>query len=314
MSRITPETMTLGILAVLFGLAGAFTVRWYLHQEPPAEIAAPALVTIPMASNDLPPGKTLALGDITIQQFTREQIAEREIPTELAMTNPDQIIGRVLKSALKPGQPFLTTNLYPVGTGPSLAHRLKPGFRAVTIAVGGSGNLDGFAAPESIVDVLFRTVNDPRNPSARPLPEATYTLIEGVEVLALGNATTPGTNGSESVNRVTLAVTPQQAAALKAVEGRGELSLALRPDHSTVAGIRPARVTLDELLGIEPAPQPFVTEIYRGGSRQTVVFNRDTVMEESFGGMDSLLLSGPVRRSERRPAQPPAAPEETPGS
>jgi hypothetical protein len=65
-------------------------------------------------------------------------------------------------------------------------------------------------------------------------------------------------------NRVTLAVTAQQANALKIAEGRGTFSLALRnPDDVEVAAATVPQ-TLDALLNL-PARREFVTQIYRGG-------------------------------------------------
>jgi len=287
--------MTVGIFAVLVGLAGAFTARHYLYQEPAAPPpAAPEIINFPLASTDLPTGKRLALGDISLVPMTHQQSVDRGIRGDRAMINPDQIIGRILKQPLKPGEPFLTTNLYPEGTGPNLSDRLKPGLRAVTVDVSGSGILEGFANPGSVVDVLFRSTKS-RTPSGhRSIPEATYTLVEGVEVLALGHATTPGVMSSGDVQSVTLAVTPEQAAALKVVEGRGELSLALRSSRETAGRYQPQKVTLENLLGLRPDPRPFITEVYRGGSRQTLTFAREQVVQEDFGGIDSLLLSGPV--------------------
>jgi pilus assembly protein CpaB len=178
--------------------------------------------------------------------------------------------------------------LYAEGTGPNLGEKLKPGHRAVTLSIADTGAVGGFAAPGSVVDVLFR-VTPRRGSRNTTVPEATIRLLEGVEVLALGSSSTPGSRSGTSSNNntssVTLAVTADQANALKVVEGRGELSLALRnPNEAAIAGTS-AKMTLEELLGIKPDAPPFIAEIYRGTSRQTVTFERDQVSHESFGGV-----------------------------
>jgi pilus assembly protein CpaB len=182
--------------------------------------------------------------------------------------------------------------LYPEGYGPNLADNVKPGFRAVTVPIAGSGAVNGFAAPGSIVDVIFRAAAR-RGQRNLNIPEVTLTLLEGVEVLALGTTSTPGIRAPGSPSNVTLAVTPEQASALKVVEGRGELSLMLR-SPGEVGAARPAQVTLEELLGLQPEPPPFTSEIYRGASRQTVTFQREQVAMESFGGIDR---SNPVPKA-----------------
>ena len=307
MSRITPETVVVGIFAILVGLAGAYTARYYLDQEEVVVAPPPEKIDLPLASTELPAGKRLALGDIAIVPMTQQEMAERGLSTKGAMLNPDQIIGRILKQPLAPGEPFLATSLYPEGTGPSLSERLKPGLRAVTIEVEGSGLVNGFAGPGSVVDVLFRATSEATSSRGHAIPEATYTLVEGVEVLALGSITTPGTVGVENVSSVTLAVTPEQAAALKVVEGRGELSLALRATNETAERYPTQRVTIEQLLGLRQSPRPFVTEVYRGGSRQTITFAQQQVVEEEFGGIDSLLFSGPVSSEPSTPANQPTA-------
>ncbi len=182
MSRISSGTMTVAIFALLTGLAGAYTVRQYL-QQPKAEATpagASAQPTIALASTDLVAGKTLVLGDIVVMSLSPEQVKRRNVPAD-AMTNTQFIVGRVLKNALKRGDSFLTTDLYPDGMGPSVVERLKPGLRAVTVPVTDLAAVSGFATPGSMVDVLFRV-------EARgTIPETLVTLVENVEVLANGS-------------------------------------------------------------------------------------------------------------------------------
>ena len=105
MSRITPGTVIVGIFAVLFGLVGAYGVRKYLQAEKPAPPppAGPRTITVPLASMDLTPGRTIVLGEVALLQLTQEQIdkwmKEGKLPQQY-MSNPQQIIGRILKNAL----------------------------------------------------------------------------------------------------------------------------------------------------------------------------------------------------------------------
>jgi len=265
-SRITPGTVIVGIFAVLFGLVGAYGVRKYLQDGqpvPPPAPAAPRTTVVPLASMDLQPGRPLVLGDIGIHMLTNEQMAKMRKDGKLPvvfMTNPDQIMGRILKVPLKQGEAFQTDSFYPDGSGPTVAEKLGPGLRAVTISVEGTGALGGYDGPGSIVDVLFRTAADDKS----GIPEATVTLLEGVEVLGMEQAAARQPAGVSLQNRVTLAVTAQQANALKIAEGRGTFSLTLRnPDDVEVAAATVPQ-TLDALLNL-PARREFVTQIYRGG-------------------------------------------------
>ncbi len=285
--------MTLGIFALLFGLAGAYAFRLYMQEEAPPAPQAEEPTLFPLAAADLKAGKTLALGDIALVPLRREDFQKRNIPATTAMADARQIVGRVLKVDIKQGEPFLTTNLYPEGEGPPLM--VKPGFRAMTIPITNVEAVAGYAVPGTYVDVLFRTRPRSAGQGALPIPEATVPLIEGAEVLALGTTQTPGAVAQRSANTVTLAVTPEQAKILQVVVGRGDLSLALRsPGETLLAGqYRRQALTLEDLLGIEPPPPPFFTEIYRRTSRQVLGFVRDQVVSDSQAGLPAVAPALP---------------------
>lgn len=187
------------------------------------------------------------------------------------MSNTQQIVGRVLNEDLKRGETFRPDILYPEGMGPSLSERLKPGFRAVTIAVSGSGNLQGLADSGSLVDVLFRTKED----TTRDYPETTVSLIEAVEVLAVNDNTIPGSRGPIDAKTVTLAVNAPQAASLKIAEGRGEFSLALRNSQDGTFVSHEGPSTLEGLLKLPPRVKyrAKTIEIYRGGAKSNNTFD-----------------------------------------
>lgn len=260
MSRLSPGTVIVAIFAVLFGLVGAYAVRKSM-QTPEKETPEPRMNIVPVASIDLEPGRRLTLGDVALLRLTDDQVKERGFP-EGYMTNPQQIIGRILRDPNKQGEVFLTQQFYPEGMGPSIAERLKPGFRAVTVPIAANAAVSGMATAGSFVDVIFRT----EARAEENLPATTVTLLESVEVLAIGRDTVPGSAPPASVQQVTLAVTPEQAAALTVVENRGQLSLSLRSPQDQEYISNPVPQTLHRLLGIEEPSPTMSTEIYRRGA------------------------------------------------
>lgn len=304
MSRITPGTLIILILAVLFGLVGAYAVRRALEPPPVAKVEPPKPEPpelIPVAAIDLVPGRPLANSDFGVIEFTAKDKAARKLPS-FYLKNAGQYIGRILRVSVRHGEVFAPDMFYPEGTGPTLAERLGPDRMAMSVAVQG-GALNGLAVPGSKVDVLFRT-----SPSATRLPPSTITLIQDVELLAIGQNTVPGAKNNEKElrdqNIVTLAVTSEEANRLKIVEGRGELSLVLHGDKNAPAPDAIYPQTLEQLLNIPPRLLPFTAEIYRRGSRQTVTFQNNQVIKEEFGD----LKIAPPRRSQVAPpnAAPPA--------
>ena len=276
MTRLSPGTLLLGVFAVLFGLIGAYSVKEYLRAEPvqPPAAAADRRQVVPLAAADLPAGRTITLGDVIVVRMTPEQIAKRGITREF-MTNPDQVIGRTLREPVAKGEPFTVPTFYPEGIGPSVAARLKPGCRAVTIPLEAETALSGLVSPGSIVDVLFRTFADKKE----DIPETTITLLRRVEVVAIGPEMLPGTRTtppsgrrSDAVPTITLEVTSEQARALAVVEGRGTLSLVLCSLEAAGVNDPGLPQTLSGLLGLPQPEPPFQTEIYRRGKLTTSVF------------------------------------------
>ncbi len=284
--RAGAGSLLFGIFAVLFGLLGAYVVRKELHKNPVAaaytDDIRPGTMTVPVASVDLEAGRRVEFGDIAIMKLTPSQMKAQKI-TGAFMGNTKQIIGRVLKHDLKEGRPFDTPDFYPDGTGPSVAERLKKGYRAVTVSVDQNSAVAGFAIPGSIVDVIFRadSAKDGHDKHSDTLPETTVTLIEAAEVLALNQDTAQVLRMTDPKDvapptgkaSVTLAVTSRQAASLRVVDGRGSMSLALRnkDDRDVAEEISPR--TLDELL--ERSTNKHKMEIYRGRQMSQTSFKNN---------------------------------------
>jgi pilus assembly protein CpaB len=292
---ISSGTLGIVVMAIMAGLVGAYIVRNSLLKEPVVAGAPPARLTVPLATTDLPAGRTLTLGDIGLVNMTRAEMHERGYDLSQTMMSPDQIIGRTLRDPILQGQPFITSALYLEGTRRDFTADLRPGYRAYSLGVpkdkGGSLPLG------SMVDVFFRTTErKPVAPGDRGIPEVTLQLLQGVEIIDVYESQTPSTaraagldirtinapRGS-AVPTITLAVTPEQAHVLQTASGRGEMTLVARPDNerlTSVATLKPK--TLDDILGLQPAPQivVFATEAYRRGQRSVNVYRDDRLVEE----------------------------------
>jgi Flp pilus assembly protein CpaB len=228
-ARLNAGTIIAAMVAILLSLAGAFLARQLLISEtPPVVPPEEPKVTIPVATMDLPAGRELKRGDIGTLVVTKEEMIKLNLP-RVYIANAADIAGRILRVPLKAQQAFSPDDLYPQGTGPSLAEELTPGLRAVTIGVTDSGFVNGFANPGSIVDVLFR-LGASGQPGGNTTPR-TFNILENIRVLAVERTAFPGSQQEPQqlgLTKVTLAVTPDQAGQLKVLEGNGDLILTLR--------------------------------------------------------------------------------------
>ena len=301
---LSKETMAIGILAVLSGLGVAYGVRSYLQRQEPAPVAAPVvkgppMTRLPIATSDLPADRVITLGDVGILSMTTQRFFERCKGMEVnqVITLSKDIIGRRLKAPVKQGQPFLTTGLYLEGTGPSIAEKLRPGFRAVPLSVP-DGRESGVVIG-AMVDVVFRVQPRGERDGQPAIPETTVTLLKQLEVLDVDRSAAGRTADKKIL--VTLAVPVDKADVLSAVDGRGELWLVALPAGGPEDKTLPIdKVTLSKLLDIQP---PVQTAIYRRNKLQVNKF----VMDQLVGTTGDVGAPAPDA-SKDRPAAAPATP------
>jgi Flp pilus assembly protein CpaB len=292
MQRLSPGTLILGIFAILFALVGAYGLKKYLQDRRPQAVVSEkkeALQSVPVAVVDIPAGRTVTHSDVMTLTLTEQQIAQRKLHRPW-MGRAIDVVGRTLRQPVKQEQPFDPAVFYPVGIGPDVAAKLKPGERAVAIAHEGSAAPIGLITPGAMVDVLFRCSLDAK----RKLPEASVTLISGARVLAVGQNTLEGTTG-ETGSPVILAVNETQARALEVVEGCGTLALVLRNSKDTLPAQHLPPTTLPDLFGYQPPSAPFSTQIYRRGRLSTATFQD--------GRQQSLVTEPPYGMPVTEPAQ-----------
>lgn len=271
MSQLSPGTLLLAVIAIVAGAMGAYLVRENLLREK-EEVAAqePAdteYTSVPLASTDLKAGREIALGDIAVYRLTREQMEELGIAKSF-MNNTQQIIGRVLKEDIDKNATFNASILYPEGTGPAIADMLEKGKRAITVPVELDSAVAGLAAPGNWVDVLFQSKPEAATRDAEDRPSVAMTLLQRVKVLAIDEQMVEGSRSvmqrSDShMAAVTLEVDPDQATALRLVDGRGTLALSLRHPDDDFTNTSQDLITLEQLLNI-PQKSKFEMEIFRG--------------------------------------------------
>lgn len=278
MARLSAGTLAVAVVAILLALTGAFGVRQFLEEREAAvveggsEAATAQRITVPIAVTELDHGRVIRESDFAGISMSPEAFAKSEFAKRVFIDKIEQLKGRVLKEQIPAGGTVGPAELYSEGTGPTVAEKLPEGMRAVTVKVSGAGFADGFAAPGTFVDVLFRSEPAESGPTA--IPETTITALNRVQVLAVDvnpypkselDVTGKTRSADAQEARVTFAVVPSQATMLKALEDRGEISLALRPlvetehaiaqvDQETAPEERHAQTVQQILEGVKATP------------------------------------------------------------
>ena len=160
--------------------------------------------------------------------------------------------------------------------------------------------------PGDFVDVLFtyKGGNDTAYQGG-----LTMRLFEGVRVLVVNRGGT-SSRGDRGGNHVTLELTEPQTNVLTLAHDRGAITLTYNPNGRGTGGLAIAgneRITLYEILGLKPATEPFLTEIFRGSGRSTNRFNEQGRLMES-------ATPDQGNRSGQQLAPAPASPDTVPAT
>ena len=301
MKRISPATVTLGVLAIVFGLVAAYIVRVSLEKAPLAKVEPPAPppvdrgIAVVVARWNLPLHHRISLDDTSVVYVKRESNAAKSGLRERAV-----VAGRITTKAVKAGQLLLEADMLGIGEGlPSLAERLPAGHRAITVQIDRSPTGSEKIEEGSYVDVAMTVEGD--HPDLGGV--ATRTLLRRVLVvdpnagpsqsdenrkLVTGRGRIEGTANNHSF--VTVAVNSTDANKLINAERAGKLSMTLcsQADESAVAAND--AITKRELLGLSEMPipelplvtpisKPFVAERWSGGKLSIVEISHDRVRE-----------------------------------
>jgi pilus assembly protein CpaB len=254
----------------------------------PAAVAAPTTTHIVVVTADLP-----SMTRITKDHIETREVQIADMPAG-AFTDPVQLLGRLVRTALVAGQPIVETGLLKDEGGMQLASSLPSGMRAVSVEINGSSAMRGLLFPGCSVDVIvsYKAVIS-RTRGEGPVSR---TLLQNVSVLAVEDKTVftvepeEGEDGASTAAprrsgrglMVTLMVDPQQARELQAARDTGELSLSLRNplDGSLTADPMalpaPTQAAADQTdEQTEDESTPWRTVVFRGDKTEVMVFGED---------------------------------------
>ena len=208
-------------LSLVIAVSGSFFIyKWIRQQQKPVQVVKKEaeIASIAVAAVDLKWGTKLTEEMVETTSFLKESL-----PAGSFLTN-EKLIGRVIVSPLKQGEPIVEHLLAPkdVETG-GVSAILSKGKRAIAVKGDKVIGISGFINPGNRVDVLV-TLTDPKTKL-----EKTKLVLENIPVLATGEQVVTDSKGKPSpVDVYTLEVTPEEGEKLSLAATKGKLQFALR--------------------------------------------------------------------------------------
>lgn len=305
MKRISPATVTFGVMAVILGLVAAYIVKQAMHKPEIAKVAPPAPAAAPVdpgvqvvfARNNIPKNGKLLPGDLVAYFVPRTSKAATGTFANQAIAE-----GRIAKQPIKAGQAIREEYLLGIGEAlPDLADRLPPGMRAVTVMVQGAEAGGKRLGEGDFVDVSLTV--EGTHPDLGEV--ATRTLMRNVLVVdaAAGRPILRGVNNRvyRDVSSVTVAVKPADANKLIVAQRTGILSVNLvaAADLQSPAIEENDAMTRRQLLGLKevvpaPAPKKHLIEKWSGGTLRVVEMSDGRVKESRDVSTGNKPIAAPV--------------------
>jgi pilus assembly protein CpaB len=194
------------------------------------------------------------------QQLKREDVRqvawpENAIPqgtfteeTSLFPENSDEL--RVVLRAIEKDEAIMAIKVTEPGEDTGLTSRLERGTRAFTIKVDVSSGVSGFLRPGDRVDVYWTGRINIEGANQRGSGDVTKLIQAGIQLIAIDQSAGGERSEAAIAQTVTVAVKPNQVAALAQAQSTGKLSLSLvGAEDDTVA----SSIEVDQrsLLGIQ---------------------------------------------------------------
>jgi pilus assembly protein CpaB len=319
-------------LAALVAIAaiGAFVIRaLFVAASRPGPASPASMVHVRAAAADLPDGLLLRDADLVWKTMPRNQVpAGALVQGQADAAGDDDLKGDLLRHAVHAGTPLGAADVISPSAPGFLAAALKPGMRAISVAVDDVSGNAGLIQPGDYVDVLL--TQQIRGDGGVNVPPAhaveSETVAERVRVLAVGSAFRRPKDDAAAPNTsartATFEVTPHSAQAITVAAHLGSLSLALRSfatrdrhasDAEDLAQTRTAPVWAGDvspaLRTVAPAPAPGRTTTPTVAP-QVIIYRGSTVGDSNN---DKTSVSGSTG-TPGLPPLPPGTPAAAPGS
>ena len=206
------------IFALVAGLGSALLIARYLDKRGGGGNTV-AVSGVVVAAMDLPLAAKLKIEDLKIIEWPAEHIPPG------AVSDPKDLVGRVLISRVLGMQPLLPGMLAAKNAGSGLAALIPPNMRAIAVKVDDVVGVAGFIHADDRVDVMVTMRQGQGGEST------TKVFLQNIKVLAVGQDVDNGEKSRLHATQATVAtllVSPQDAERLVLAQTEGRIMLTLR--------------------------------------------------------------------------------------
>ncbi|MBZ0185873.1 MAG: Flp pilus assembly protein CpaB [Candidatus Obscuribacterales bacterium] len=218
---------SLVLLLLVVGIA-----RMAMNKPDPQALSRTRVVA---AAHDILPGVPVGFHDVRYMEIPNEYVIQG------MFEKSNLAVGRVSKVFIAERNPLQDSFFYPADK--SMSYELETHERAITVKLNEAGLVDHQLTPGDKVDVLVTATKDGK--------KYTKTICQNVKVLMAANRAMLQSNSAGRAagaqNRITLALSPDQAELVTHAEDSGTIKLAMRSRLSVVESKLPGVSEMDLL-------------------------------------------------------------------
>jgi len=239
------------VLFVGLGLAGGavYMAQKYigankaeLEAERAARLAMVPMVDVFVVKRNIRYGEEIQKKDVTIVRYPENALPEGIFRDPKQLFPEGDIRIRMARQNIMKFEPLTALKVTNPGEVPGVTSVLKEGERAFAISVDVTSGVSGFLRPGDNVDVYWTGAIGKR--------KITKLLKSGVRIVAIDQSINPDIGEAQVAKTVTVAISPQEVAALQQAQTAGKLSLSLVGVGDDVVSEN-VEVDLKDVLGIQ---------------------------------------------------------------
>ena len=197
--------------------------------------------------------------------FTTIQMEDNKVPMGVVRKQDlDKVSGQYAARLISPNVPVVLEDI--TARQPINLLNIPPGYRAVTITVDSRTGVEGFAKPNTRVDVLWTFTQDAKQKVA--------TIVRFTKILSVGGITAAdrqaAVQNGNNATTVTLLVSEKDAKKIELARTLGSLSLSLVGDQEEGSKeADPDAITIADLTNSPTGPQAAPQEVASDGVMYT---------------------------------------------